>query len=220
MRTFRNITFLLILSIGLSACQDDDPVEPSTPAPPPTASSISFMAVTFTSSNAYFSTTSGMTQPVNASTAQGLAEEIDITLIYDGDYGEVGFFAPLTRSREWYWDQFQQPWLSAADSTTIYVTTLTPAQFTAAQSNSTLIGTYFADASVVYLAPHGIFPTGTCVGGRVSSSPQSAQVAEGTVVGFKNNVTGKRGLIHVRSDQDQLWEILTSQTKVDIIREP
>lgn len=215
----RFLSYILLGGIALSSCNSEDPEPPSTPAPSSSAA-LAFSNITFTSTNAYFSTTNGMTQPVTAAEAQPMAADIDITFIYTGDYSAVGFLAPLTRSQVWYWNQYNQPWLSVADSTELFATTLTASQFTDAKSNAALIGTYFSNTASVYPAPHSIFPTGTCVGGRQSYNPASFDLNEGTVVGFMNHVTGKRGLIKIAENQEQLWEILTSLTKVDIIREP
>lgn len=215
----RFLSYILIGGIAFSGCKSEDPEPPSTPAPSGTAA-LTFSDMTFNSTNAYFSTTNGMTQPVTAAAAQPMAADIDITFIYTGDYSAVGFLAPLTRSQVWYWNQYNQPWLSIADSTELFATTLTAAQFTAAKSNAALIGTYFSNATSVYSAPHAIFPTGTCVGGRQSSNPASFDLSQGTVVGFKNHVTGKRGLIKIAENQQAYWEEITSVTKVDIIREP
>ena len=219
LHTMRFLTYLLPVCIAFCACQSDDPEPPSSPTPSGTAA-LQFSNLTFTSTNAYFSTTNGMTQPVAATAAQPMAADIDITFIYSGDYSAVGFLAPFTRSEVWYWNQYNQPWLSVADSTELFATTLTASQFTDAKSNSSLIGTYFGNTSSVYTAPHSIFPTGTCVGGRQSSNPASFDLNEGTVVGFKNHVTGKRGLIKIADSQEPYWEEITSVTKVDIIREP
>jgi hypothetical protein len=216
---------LLLLSacIVLGSCKKDDP-DPVTPTPPapPVVAALSFTAVNFSVATPYFSTTSGMQQPVDLSTAQGMAGQIDISYIYSGDYGQPGFLAPYTRSKEWYWNNFHQPWLSVADSTQLYATSLTPAQFNSARTNAALMATYFADTSLMHLAPHAIFPTGTCIGGRQSFNPTSVLLQRERVFGFRNHVTGKRGLLFIRNDQAQYWpeNIISNATKVDIIREP
>ena len=181
---------------------------------------ISFQNLTFNETNAYFSSDGSMSAPVNESQAAAMPHHIDITFIYNYDYFEPGFFDPKARSQDWYWDDYHESWLSTAVETQYYATTLTKADFDAAATQESLIAEYFAETTTV-LAPHAIFPTGSCVGGRESYDPLSVLLTEGAVFGFKNVSSGKRGLIYIRTDQSPAWPIAfaDSNTKVDLIRE-
>lgn len=209
---------LLLFSAVLVSCKKEDP-EPA-PAPAPVAAR-SFNGITFNAQTAYFSTDGSMSAPVDSNQAKSISSKIDLTFIFNFDYIEPGFFEPKARSQTWYWDDYYKPWLSNAVETRFYSTTLTKAQFDAANTDQSKIGTYFADANIVKIAPHGIFPTGSCIGGRQSSNPESVLLEVGQVFGFKNTASGKRGLIYIRMDQSQGWPMPLSNTntKVDIIKE-
>jgi len=194
---------------------------PPTTTNPNATPAKSFTGITFNpTTNAYFSTNGTMTAPVDSNAAKVISNKIDITFIYDFGYSEPGFLDPVARSQHWYWDGYFKSWLSNAVVTRFYSTNLTKAQFDAAASDQSQIATYFADASVV-LAPHVIFPVGSCIGGRVTGSPPSLSLGMGKVYGFKNTGSGKRGLLYIRMDQATGWPdyIVSTNTNVDIIRE-
>ena len=219
MKTINQIilTLLTISIVSITSCKKDDDSTAPTPTPTTTASK-SFLNFTFNTTNAYFSTDGSMTAPVDESQAKTITSKVDITFIYNFDYFEPGFFDPKARSQNWGWDEYYKPWLSTAVETRYYSTTLTKADFDAAQTDQSKIATYFSNSSTV-LAPHGIFPTGSCIGGR--DSGPSSTLSQGQVFGFKNTTSGKRGLLYIRTDQSSGWPfpISNSNTNVDIIRE-
>ncbi|WMJ75515.1 hypothetical protein RCC89_20475 [Cytophagaceae bacterium ABcell3] len=179
-----------------------------------------FENLAFNSTNAYFSTDGSMSAPVDAEKAKEIAEKIDITFIYDYDYSQPGFFDPVARSEEYYWDNFHQPWLEVAVETRFYVTDLSKEQFDATKKDDALISKYFADNDFS-LAPHSIFPEGSCIGGRQSGEGATVPLATGAVFGFENTSSGKKGLLYIRTDQPSAWPyvLMSPDTKVDIIRE-
>lgn len=197
----------------------------STPDPSPTqvatpTAAKSFVNLSFSPTLAYFSTNGTMTTPVDSVQAKlsTMTNKIDITYIYNNDYSKPGFIDPNTRSQHWYWDEYYLSWLSAGVQTNYYSTTLTKSDFDAAKSDESKIGTCFSSSSTV-LVPHAIFPTGTCIGGRQSSSPTSVLLSANAVFAFKNTSSGKRGLIWIHSSQGTGWPWGNNVTKVDIIRE-
>ncbi len=212
-----SVIFIAVCAVLIISCKKDD-----APAPTPTPiAAKSFINVTFNPTTAaYFSTNGTMTAPVDSNQAMTISNRIDITFIFDYSYTEPGFFDPKARSQVWYWNDYYKPWLSNAVETRFYSTTLTKTQFDEAKADETKIATDFSASSVV-LAPHAIFPTGSCIGGRVSSGPTSLTLSQGQVYAFKNTVSGKRGLLYIRTDQYANWPIPISNTntKVDIIRE-
>lgn len=177
-----------------------------------------FLNLTFSPTKAWFSTNGTMSAPTDSTTAKTITSKIDITFIFDYNYIQPGFFDPKARAQVWYWNDFYLSWLSNSVETRYYSTNLTKTQFDAASADQSKIATYFSDASVV-LAPHDIFPTGSCIGGRQSTN--SMLLYTGQVWGFKNTVSGKRGLLYIRTDQYSGWPtpITNTNTKVDIIRE-
>lgn len=220
----KSLFILLVLiamgTVSITGCKkDDDDASPSTPAPSTTAAK-SFINLSFNKVNAYFSTDGSMSAPVDSNQAKTITSKIDLTFIYSSGYDEPGFLDPIARSQTWYWNEYNKTWLSTAVETRFYSTSLTKADFDAAQADESKIAGYFASANTV-LAPHGIFPTGSCIGGRQSSNPTSIYIRMEKVYGFKNTTTGKRGLIYVRDDQSTGWPtpVFSNITKVDIIRE-
>jgi len=210
------ITTLLVTGLFLTGCSSDDSgsSNPSTNAPRV------FRNLTF-GTNAYFSTNGSMSAPVSGSQATAVADAIDITYIYNSDYMEPGFMDPVARSsQEWYWEDYYTPWLSTSVETRFYKTTLTKTDFDAAVLDETKIADCFASPNTI-IAPHAIFPEGSCIGGRQSFDPESFLIREGDVFAFKNISSGKRGLIYIRLDQSSGWPIpfIDTNTKVDIIRE-
>jgi len=208
--------FSVFLSCGGDDSMDnDDPVVNNEPA-------VFFEELVFNNKEAYFATDGSMSTPVDSASAKSIASVIDISFFYNFDYSEPGFMDPVTRSSdEWYWDQFYHPWLSNAVATEYFGTGLTKSQFDEAKADQSKIATLLEEDASAELAPHSIFPTGTCIGGRQSSDPQSIVLAEGQVFGFKNISTGKMGLLYIRTDQDGAWPIavVSVNTRVDIIRE-
>lgn len=210
------LTTLLAASLFFTSCSSDDSgsSNPSTTAPKV------FKNLTF-GSNAYFSTNGSMTAPVSGTQATAIADVIDITYIYNSDYMEPGFMDPVARSsQEWYWEDYYTSWLNTSVQTRFYKTTLTKTDFDAAVLDETKIADCFANPATI-IAPHGIFPEGSCIGGRQSSDPESLLIREGDVFAFKNMSSGKRGLIFIRLDQSSGWPLpfIDNNTKVDIIRE-
>lgn len=177
-----------------------------------------FHNITFTPTQAYFSTNGTMSAPVDSTQAKSIVNKIDITFIYDADYTEAGFLDPKVRSQEYYWNDHYKPWLNAGVETKYYSTNLTKSDFDAAQQDPSKIAGFFSNSSTV-LAPHAIFPAGSCIGGRQSNNPTSITLSPGQVFIFLNVSSSKRGLIYIRTDQAQGWPWMSSSTKVDIIRE-
>ena len=207
---------LLSLVVLATGCKKDDDGDRN--AAPTVTAAKSFANLEFTSDKAYFSTDGTMTTPVDSNSAKLITNKIDITYIYNYDYQEPGFFDPVARSQNWYWDDYELPWLSTAVKTRYYYTTLTKADFNAAKADQSKIAAAFNRTSTV-IAPHDIFPTGSCIGGRQSAT--SYLIGMGSVWAFKNTATGKKGLLYIRNDQHTGWPyaVISNGTKVDIIRE-
>ncbi len=211
------VIFLASLFIFLFSCKkDDDGANDNN-----TTAALVFTDLTFNIENAYFSTNGSMTTPVDSNQAKTISDKIDITFIFNGSYMKPGFFDPIARSQHWYWDKYYSPWLSNAVETRFYKTNLTKVQFDEAKVDQSKIATYFADTSSFALAPHSIFPTGSCVGGRNSSIQGFVALSRDQVIGFKNTSSGKLGLLYIRDDQYSNWPIpiMSFDTKVDLIRE-
>jgi len=226
MKTKKQFIFVLyiISIISITSCnKEDNPLTPTpapipTPITPPTPSK-TFLNLTFNKTNSYFSTDGSMNSPVDSNQAKTITSKIDITYIFNFDYIEPGFFDPIARSQVWYWNEYYKPWLNTAVETRYYTTTLTIFDFDEAQADQSKISTYFSDSNTL-LAPHGIFPTGSCIGGRRSHNPLSITLTDEPVFAFKNTTSGKRGLLRIRSDQAEIWPFpFDSNTKVDIIIE-
>ncbi len=212
MKTTLMAIFFTICIVSLTSCTKDEN-DSTTPDSPKV-----FSGLTFNKTNAYFSTDGSMTAPVNETQAKTMTSKIDITFFFHQGETKPGFFDPVARSQQWYWNEFYQPWLSTAVETRFYTTTLTSADYEAAKTDPGKIATYFSNASTV-LAPHGVFPVGSCIGGREGS--ESTTLAIGQVYGFKNTASGKRGLMNFGPVQSYGWPlpILDFNTNVDIIRE-
>jgi hypothetical protein len=208
-----NLKILMLLCVVIMSCKKEETTTTTTTA------AKTYENLTFNLKNAYFSTDGSMTVPVDSNKAKSIASKIDITFIYNYDYDQPGFFDPKARSQNWYWDGYYNPWLSTAVETMYYSTKLTKVQFDEAKVAEGKIATYFSDASVA-LVPHHIFPKGSCIGGRQATN-LTIPLKEGSVFGFKNKASGKRGLLYIRTDQVDFWPmyIISSNTKVDIIRE-
>jgi hypothetical protein len=219
------LLLLPFLATLVFSCKKDDPepdnkqTQEETTQPEATAALVS-EGLTFNQS-AYFATDGSMKAPVDSNTAKTIASKIDITFFFNYDYTEPGFLDPVTRSKEWYWDEYQTTWSAGSVETRLYSTKITESQFIAAKTDQAKIGTYFSDTSNVKLAPHSIFPKGSCIGGRQTTNPTSVDLGKGKVYGFQNIKSGKRGLIFIRNDQGTGWPMpfFDFNTKVDIIRE-
>ena len=156
------LMIFLIFCVVFSACKkeelitDDTEIENNTNTNPTAA--LVFEKLKFNNKIAYFSTDGSMSEPVDSNLAKNIVGKIDITFIYDYDYSEPGFFDPIARSKEWYWNTFHLPWLNDAVETQYYSTDLSKDQFEEAKSNQSKIGIYFSDNASFVLAPHAIFP--------------------------------------------------------------
>lgn len=212
-----NIFVICILCISVFSCKKDSADEiQTTPTEP-----FIFEELTFNRTQAYFSTDGSMSGPIDSTQAKSSASKIDITFIYDFNYGEPGFLDPVTRSQEWYWNSYENPWLSTAQATSFYSTNLTKIEFDEAKIDQSKIATYLKDTSSVILVPHGVFPSGSCIGGRKTYDPQSITLKRGQVFGFKNTISSKKGLLYIRPNQITSWpeSFFGFDTKVDIIKE-
>lgn len=213
-----SLFLLLVVSAGsITGCIGGDDSTSASAAP---TASKAFLNLTFNTNSAYFSTDGSMASPVDSIEAKSKVSKIDITFIFNRDYTQPGFFDPVARSKEWYWHYDYQPWLSGAIETRFYSTELTQEDFESARIDQSKIAVFFSDTNAV-LAPHAIYPEGSCIGGRQTGDPTSILLSQGKVFGFKNTASGKRGLLYIRADQYYGWPtpISSFNTKVDIIRE-
>lgn len=211
MKNTKFVLLLLFAMVTFISCNSPEDEDVNT-----TTAAKTFSDIVFSKTNAYFSTTGTSTLPMDSNAAKLTVSSIDLTYI-NGDYSEAGFFDPIARSQEWYWDDYYAPWLSTAKEVRYYYgSTVNLQDFNAAKADQTLIDGFIAEMTI---APHAIFPEGSCIGGRQSSSPTSYLLAEGYVYGFKITPTGKSGMIYVRTDQEAAWPYWNSETKVDIIVE-
>lgn len=215
---------IVLLSSVIFSCKKNDSTPPAASSTngntnTPTAAK-SFSDVTFGDNAAYFALDGSMNAPVDSNSAKSISSKIDLTFFFDYNYIQPGFMDPVTRSQTWYWNDFHEAWLSNAHALKLYTTNLTASQFNAATSDQSKIATYFADTAHTKLAPHAIFPYGTCIGGRQTANPNSALLTEGAVFGFILS-DGKKGLLYIRTDQTAGWPypLNNDNCKVDIIRE-
>lgn len=146
-------------------------------------------------------------------------KNVDILYIHDYLYDEPGFMDPYTAAQEWYWnsDIYYHPELDSSVKTIFYVTNLNKLQFDSVKSNSTFFDKYFT-GEYIHLAPHDIFPPGSCIGGRGGYS----DLKRGRIFAFKNEFSGKRGFLYIRDDQENGWPdfaVNSFSTKVDITKE-
>lgn len=176
--------------------------------------------------NPYFSTIDPtVTGTLNEASAQAISDKIDLVYIYNTGYDQPGFMDPVTISQHWYWDDYYTPWLSNAYSTKFYMTRLTRAEYDSAKSDGLKLSGYFNNSAKVYLAPHTVFPPGSCIGGRsfcvgaADCNVNSIKLLMGKVYGFVSN--NKKGLIYIRTDQSAGWPVplLNFNTRVDIVKE-
>lgn len=180
-----------------------------------------YFDVIFTKFNRYFSTDGSMKNPVDKTNALDIVNKIDITYIYNYDYFEPGFMDPIARTKEYYWNDFYEPWLIGAIETIYYKSSLTKDDFDLAKTDQSKINEFFNDDSIMEIAPHAIFPTGSCIGGRKSYNPESELLRKYKVFGFKNKTTEKKGLIFIHYLQDTGWPLalISHNTRVQIVRE-
>ena len=205
--------------------------KPSDPVPVVTSNTISwdglvFGRYTYGHDNSYFSTIdTSFRTPLNASQAQPKADKIDLVYIYNSGYSAPGFMDPYTLTQHWYWDEYYTPWLTNAYHTKFYMTKLSKLQYDSAKADGSKFQVYFSDTTKVYVAPHRIFPIGTCIGGRgfcagvADCAINDISLVRGKVYGFISN--NKKGFIYVRTDQNPGWptNIINADTKVDIVKE-
>jgi hypothetical protein len=210
-----NLAYCAIAIYALASCSDETSQNQNLPA------ARSFESLTFNTKYPFFATDGSMNFPQDSAKIQDKLAKIDITFIYSSDFSEPGFMDPKARSQDWTWNDYKLPWLSGSVETRFYSTTLTRAQFDSAKADERLINIYFSDTNKIKTAPHGIFPTGSCIGGRQSTDPESLLLHRGLVFGFRNMGNLKRGFLLIRTDQQNAWPtaIVSTNTLVDIIRE-
>lgn len=208
------LILVFVLPVTMLSCGDKstDKTEPVKTSPQV------YNDLVFSATNAYFATNGKTAVPVDATMAKTMVADIDITYIFNSGYTKPGFFEPIARSDSFYWDNYREPWLADAIHTEIFSGDLEMADFNEARTDQSLIAKYFEEKNLE-LTPHAIFPEGTCIGGRSTSSPSSVGMGKGTVFAFKNTKTMKRGLILVDMDQHQAYPYWNTETKVDIIIE-
>lgn len=218
MKTLK-ITGSIFLLAMLFACKKEEQPAPE-PAPVPIPC-LSYTALQFNKVNAYFVTGDTLKTPVDSTTAKKLAAKIDITFFFDSVYTEPGFMDPLARSKDWTWNDYKTSWLKEAKETRFYSTVLTKSDFDATRADTSRLSAIFASASTKP-APHAIYPTGACIGGRSSTNPASLKILKEKVFAFRSMAGNKRGLLYIRTDQPAGWPlpVLGTTTKVDIVREP
>jgi hypothetical protein len=152
-------------------------------------------------------------------------KNVDMMFIYNTDYWEPGFIDPTTAAQHWYWDDYYSPWLDSSVQTNFYITSLSADDFNAAKASPSLLTTYFSDSTKVRPGPSSIFPVGSTIGGRQSSTDPvwgvNSEFKKDKIFGFKNVKSGKLGLIHVSTSQESGWPApLTSHnTYVDILKQ-
>ena len=203
-------TLALALMIASTGCQG--PMV--SPSPSPDAPLV-FESIIFTVDEAYFATDGSMLGPVTGEEAQVNADRIDLTFTYDDDYNEPGFLTPVTRSQEWYWNRYRQPWLSDAIEVDFFVTRITSDDFQAAKRDESRVRWLFNRYRGAR-TPHSVFPEGSCVGGRDTEDG----VGLGGVFAFQHRATGRLGLIRL-TDSQPSTPLLSSgnRVRVDIIAE-
>ena len=211
MRT--KILLIALLIVAIIGCKKEDTTTTTTA----TTAAKSFSNVTFDSDKMFFSTSGSSNTVLDSNQAKSVAATIDITYTWDGAYDAAGFLDPITRSSSaYYWSsQFQTSWTSVSKQVIWYKTTLlnyVDGSFTAAKNDQSKIGQYFADSTKVSITTHSVWPTGTCVGGRNSTTGFGGV----QIFGFKRVADGKRGLVELVSTPTSG---LNSKTVVNIIIE-
>jgi hypothetical protein len=207
------ILTLALLIITVAGCKKKDNNDDNGGSPSVKAAK-SFSNVSFDNSKMFFSTlgTSGTT--LDSNQAKAVASTIDITYTWDAGYDAPGFLDPVTRSSDlYYWsDQFQTPFTSVSHQVIWYETSYIDYQdgsFTSALGDQSKITQLLADSSKVSVTTHTIWPAGSCVGGRNSTTGFSEYV----IFGFKRVSDGKKGLVEIVSTP---IPGLNSTTKVNI----
>jgi hypothetical protein len=169
--------------------------------------------------NQYFSTRDtsfhGPMPKISLTDAQ--MANVDILYIYDADYDMHGFMSPHTAGQEFYWNNgyYYYPWLSSSHETIF----LDAPNLSTVDMNHLVADPSLFDGMYHNLSPtasDGIFPAGTCIGGR-----GVAYFAKGQVFGLSFD-NGKRGFLLIRPDQEYGWPdfpITGFRTKVDLIVE-
>lgn len=230
-------SFFYILIVGIylglfSSCSKDDSVDliqqnNNVPTTTPSSTIITFDSLVFNRTNQFFgvdlNSRLNLNRPLSSFEVQSFVKEIEITFIYNTDYHMVGFMDPLTRSKNWYWDNHYLSWLDSSNQTKFYQTNLNESNFLDAKNEVVKIQDYFALLSDSNLIYNPIFPNGSCIGGRAGRS-SSTPMSRGDVYAFSLE-QGKRGLMFIRMDQsdtvswDRNWHPYNKEAKVDIIRE-
>ena len=207
---------LVSFVLCLSACKKDN--NSSGSSNPYVYSNIVFDADDF-GAHQFFSTfdTSFHTPLPQSAMTSAQIKNIDLVYsYYDVAAGEYFFVDPIAASQSSDMDGFGDtaPWLSNSTQTYFYATNLSADQFAAAKTNTTLIGTYFKDSTAVGLEASYYYGTGLSAGLNPVFAPDQ-------VIGFKNVLSGKRGLIHIAANQEQGWPepINDHNTTVDIVKE-
>lgn len=184
---------------------------------------LAFSTLKYGDNNPYFSTidTANFKVPVAEAFATANASKIDLMYYYyTAGAGEPGFIDPYTASQHWYWDDYYTPWLSATTvRTKFYLTELVKSDFDAAKKDLKKLDEFFKDSRYVRIAPHSIFPEGTCLGGRQVGLTTNITLKKGGVYGFISNE--KKGLIYIHTTQPNGWPaaIESTRTYVDILKE-
>jgi hypothetical protein len=180
---------------------------------------IVFSSLKYDDANQYFSTRDTSfhhPMPKGSLTATQMAN-VDVLYIYDNDYSAHGFMSPYTAGQEWYWNNeyYYYPWLSSSHETIfLNASNLNSENISSLSEDPSLFDELYENLYPV--ASNGIFPAGTCIGGR-----NVATFKKGQVFGllFDN---GKRGFLLIRPDQENGWPnfaITGFRTKVDLIVE-
>jgi hypothetical protein len=211
-KTSQMFILLILMSIAtFTSCKKDDDSSQTTPT-----AARSFLKVTFDLTHAFFATDGTMTAPVDSNAAKAVANRIDFRYFYNTAYDNPGFGNPVFCSQH-SGSSMYASWLSVGVDTKFYTTTLTKADFDAAQNDQSKIAPYFSLSGTV-LAAHSPYPAGSYIGSGIYSNEY---LQMNTVYGFINTASGKHGLLFIRNDQYQYWPvpIYDEATKVDIIKE-
>jgi hypothetical protein len=150
-------------------------------------------------------------------------KNIDIVYYHDYDRDMPGFIDPILSSTNPIpnaGDIYANPALDSSVKTLYYALPYTDqlkkSDFDSVKAHPNLFTSYFKKLEPT-AASGPIFPAGTVVGAWYN-----LQLTKGLVIGFKNEKSGKRGLIYIRPDQDHGWPDFAEtgfRTHVDIIKE-
>jgi len=184
-----------------------------------------FSAIEPDDRNQYFSTidTSFKTPKSLRDLTASQIKNIDIVYIHDYNKDKPGFIDPIESSKNpipTEGDIYANPALDSSINTLYYSMPWTDqmkkSDFDSVKAHPYLFKRYFDG---LYLVGGGaIFPAGTIIMGWWTQP----ELTYGLVIGFKNEKSGKRGLIYIRNDQDHGWPNFPEtgfRTHVDIIKE-